>query len=181
MRIEPLHAAVRSFQRSQGLMPDGIVGPVTWRALRAAAARAPREFRFARDEYQPQDTWMGLRPWIVPQAIGVCVRFGLEVSAGWGTHPPHAPRSDHRWGGAVDLVGPYDRLIRCNEWAEAVRADPWRAGAVFRWVGGPADDATGPEPSHGDHVHLSWFRFGPPTSVFYALGHAPMLELREGP
>ena len=169
MRIEPLDAAVRAFQRASGLEVDGVVGAQTWAALRAAAARAPASLRFERDEYPPQDTWMGLRPWVVPQAIGVCTRFGLAVSAGWGTHPPHAPRSDHRWGGAVDLVGPRSRLIRCNEWAEGVRADPWQAGAVFRWVGGPAHDASGPEPGHGDHVHLSWYRFGPPTSVFSVL------------
>jgi hypothetical protein len=109
---------------------------------------------------------MGLQPWIVPQAQAIARRFGLRVTAGWGEHPPHARRSDHRWGGAVDLVGPVEAMNRCTLWADRYAADPYRPGAVFRWVGGPARDASGPEPGHADHVHLSWYRTGPGTTIF---------------
>ena len=34
-------AAVRAFQESHGLTPDGIVGPLTWSALEAADVAAP--------------------------------------------------------------------------------------------------------------------------------------------
>ena len=57
-------------------------------------------------------------------------------------------------------------MVACNLWADRYRADPYRPGAVFRWVGGPAPDEDGPEEGHLDHVHLSWYRFGPATSVF---------------
>ena len=57
-------------------------------------------------------------------------------------------------------------MIACNLWADRYCADPHRSGAVFRWVGGPAKDANGPEEGHLDHVHLSWFREGPGTSIF---------------
>lgn len=146
---------------------DGIVGPRTWDALgRATAAALPARVSFPRDEYPPPATWMGLQPWIVPQVIGLCVRFELICAAGWGTHPPHVARSDHRWGGAADLVGPFARMVECNLWADRV------VGRILRWVGGPALDSGGVEPGHGDHVHLSWFRDRPATNVFDELQRA---------
>lgn len=126
----------------------------------------PAAVFFPKDSYPRGPTWMGLRPWIVPQARAIAARFALTVTAGWGTHPPHAHRSDHRWGGAVDLVGSREAMIACTLWADALCADPFASAKVFRWVGGPADDAGGVEPGHGDHVHLSWYRTGPPTTVF---------------
>lgn len=167
MLVAPLDAAVRRFQGERGLAVDGIVGPITWKELARETKRlSPRHVSFPRDEYRPPDTWMGLQPWIVPQAIGLATRFGLTVTAGWGTHPPHVARSDHRWGGAVDLVGSRARMVECNLWADGV------VGRIFRWVGGPARDVGGVEPGHTDHVHVSWFRYGPATSVFDALKRA---------
>ena len=57
-------------------------------------------------------------------------------------------------------------MIACTFWADEYCADPYRPGAVFRWVGGPAPDASGIEEGHLDHVHLSWYREGPGTSIF---------------
>jgi hypothetical protein len=119
--------------------------------------------------------WLGLQPWIVPQVRAVADRFGLTPTTGWATGPPHARRSDHAWGGACDLTGPRRRLVACNRWADRYRADPYRPGMVFRWVGGPASDANGPEPGHPTHVHLSWYRLGPATSVFDTSEFRPRL------
>jgi hypothetical protein len=126
----------------------------------------PEVVFFPADEYPRGPTWMGLQPWIVPQAKAIAAQFGLRVTEGWGDHPPHARRSDHRWGGAIDLVGAMPAMVACNVWANRFQAEPWRPGKVFRWVGGPARDASGVEPGHADHVHLSWYRYGPATSVF---------------
>lgn len=165
---------MRAFQKDAGLDRDGVVGPQTRAALDAVVQAVlprmrpalPTVVSFPADAYPPATGWLGLQPWIAPQVRAICDRFGLRLSAGWGGHPPHARRSDHRWGGACDLVGPRDEMVACTLWAGGLRADPWRRGAVFRWVGGPAADADGPEPGHLDHVHLSWFRKGPATTVF---------------
>lgn len=169
---------MRAFQAEAGLEPDGVVGPETRAALEAVVQAAspelrpalPTEVSFPAHAYPPAPGWLGLQPWIAPQARAICDRFGLRLSAGWGRHPPHARRSDHRWGGACDLVGARAALVACTLWADGLRADPWCRGAVFRWVGGPAPDADGPEPGHLDHVHLSWFREGPATTVFGTAG-----------
>lgn len=171
-------AVVRAFQEEAGLEPDGVVGPQTRAALDAVVQAVSPRLRpalptvvsFPADAYPPAAGWLGLQPWIAPQVRALCDRFGLRVSAGWGGHPPHAVRSDHRWGGGCDLTGERRAVVACNLWADGLRADPWREGAVFRWVGGPAADAGGPEPDHLDHVHLSWFRAGPATTVFGAPG-----------
>jgi hypothetical protein len=116
--------------------------------------------------YPKPKTWNGLQPWIVPQVKAICERFGLTVSAGWSNDTVHATRSDHKWGGAVDLVGPKKAMADCTFWADEYTSGVYRPGLVFRWVGGPAKDASGVEPGHLDHVHLSWFREGPGTSIF---------------
>lgn len=126
----------------------------------------PAVVSFPDDAYPRPATWMGLQPWIVPQVRAIAQRFGLVVTAGWGIHPPHARRSDHRWGGACDLAGPMAAMVDCTLWADRYTADPYRSGRIFRWVGGPAPDASGIEAGHGDHVHLSWYRYGPATSIF---------------
>lgn len=165
--------AVQAFQRASGLDPDGIVGERTWGALLAPAAGPPRQapplpasVSFPDALYPHGEGWLGLQPWIEPQVLAICERFGLTATAGWGGHPPHAPRSDHGWGGACDLAGPLPGMVECTNWADRYRADPYRAGMVFRWVGGPAHDASGVEPGHSDHVHLSWYRLGPATTIF---------------
>lgn len=110
-------------------------------------------------------TW-GLQPWIAPQVEAICKEFNLHVTDGYGGHPPHALFSDHRWGGGVDLAGAYDDMVRCTLWADGLKSGFYRRGKVFRWVGGPAHDADGVEHGHGNHVHLSWFRLGPATTIF---------------
>ena len=170
--------AVRAFQEEAGLVADALVGPRTWAALDAVVQAAtpalrpphPAAVSFPADSYPPASGWLGLQPWVAPQARAICDRFRLRLRAGWGGHPPHARRSDHRWGGACDLVGPRDEMVACTLWADGLRADPWRRGAVFRWVGGPAADDDGPEPGHRAHVHVSWFREGPATTVFGTAG-----------
>src|SRR5205823_14624942 len=61
----------------------------------------------------------GLQPWIVPQVEAICEHFGLQVTAGFGGHPPHAEHSDHGWGGGVDLAGPMPAMEACNLWARS--------------------------------------------------------------
>lgn len=101
----------------------------------------------------------GIHPALVPQVEAICKYFNLEVTAGYGGHPPHATLSDHRVGLAVDLAGDLRDMQRCNLWADGLR------GKVFRWVGGPAHDADGVEVGHYTHDHLSWYRTHP-TTIF---------------
>jgi Putative peptidoglycan binding domain len=168
-------AAVKAFQAANGLEPDGKVGDDT----RAALTRIPGAPRgkqtpalphtFSHADVPPYVKgrgWMGLQPWIVPQAKAICTHFGLQLTAGFGGHPPHAEHSDHGWGGAIDLGGSMKQMIACNLWADRYCADPFKSGAIFRWVGGPAKDSTGVEPHHENHVHLSWYRGGPATTIF---------------
>ena len=164
---------VKAFQESAGLTGDGKVGDLTWGALAQFAGGGkqlpPLPATFKHPLIPPYVTgtgWMGLQPWIVPQVKAICAHFGLQVTAGFGGHPPHAEHSDHGWGGGVDLAGPMDKMVACNFWADGLCSDPHKPGMVFRWVGGPAKDATGVEEGHLDHVHLSWYREGPPTTIF---------------
>ncbi len=168
-------AAVKVFQQAHGLDPDGKVGDLTWAALRQLEAGTggtqvpplPASFRHAPvPPYLTGSGWMGLQPWIVPQVKAICAHFGLHVTAGFGGHPPHALHSDHGWGGGVDLAGSMEAMVACNLWADRYCADPHKPGMVFRWVGGPAKDSSGVEAGHTDHVHLSWYREGPATTIF---------------
>jgi putative peptidoglycan binding protein len=168
-------AAVKAFQSAHGLAPDGKVGDLTWADLQVAIAVhgakqvPPLPAVFSHPNVPPYISgggWNGLQPWIAPQAKAICVHFGLQVTAGFGGHPPHDEHSDHGWGGAVDFAGPAQAMIDCNLWADRYCSDPHKPGMIFRWVGGPAHDANGPEPGHLTHVHLSWYRSGPATSIF---------------
>jgi hypothetical protein len=168
--------AVKEFQRRNKLLDDGKVGENTWAALRGEAKTrltkakqvppAPARISFPNTLYPRPNTWNGLQRWIVPQVKAICERFNLRVTAGWSDDTVHATRSDHKWGGAVDLVGSADDMIACTFWADEYTSLIYKPGMVFRWVGGPAVDASGVEPGHLDHVHLSWFREGPGTSIF---------------
>jgi hypothetical protein len=162
--------AVKAFQRANHLKPDGVVGRDTWKALGVKPSQdppLPKTCNYpAVPPYKTGAGRWGLQPWIVPQVEAICDHFGLQVTAGFGGHPPHAVHSDHGWGGGVDLAGPMDAMVKCNLWADRHVADPHRPGSIFRWVGGPAKDSTGVEPGHQNHVHLSWYRTGPATSVF---------------
>jgi hypothetical protein len=172
--------AVKAFQQAEGLMEDGKVGDGTWGALLGATGVNPKQNpalpgSFSHPQVPPYVTGTGehgLQPWIVPQVQAICEDFGLQVTAGFGGHPPHAEHSDHGWGGGVDLAGPMPAMEACNLWADRYCADPHKPGMVFRWVGGPAKDSTGVEPGHTDHVHLSWYRTGPPTTIFDTLEFA---------
>lgn len=126
----------------------------------------PGRVWFPNVSYPRPNTKWGLQPWIVPQVEAICQEFDVWVSEGYGGHPPHAYYSDHRWGGGVDLVGSHENMVRLTLWADAQKSGFWRKGKVFRWVGGPAHDADGVEHGHGNHVHLSWYRLGPATTIF---------------
>jgi peptidoglycan hydrolase-like protein with peptidoglycan-binding domain len=169
--------AVKEFQRRNGLDDDGKVGRNTWGALRGEGGPltdgrakqvppAPAHVSFPNTLYPRPDTWNGLQPWIVPQVKAICERFGLTVTAGWSDDTVHATRSDHKWGGAVDLVGSKQDMVACTLWADRYLSGIQKPGTVFRWVGGPAEDESGVEPGHLDHVHLSWYREGAGTSIF---------------
>lgn len=169
-----LAEAVEAFQKAHGLTPDGKVSPKLWALLDPVGhplskQSPPLPANFTHPQIPPYVRGsgdMGLQPWIAPQVKAVCSHFGLQVTGGFGGHPPHAVSSDHGWGGAVDLGGPMDKMVACNLWADKYVADPHRKGMIFRWVGGPAKDSSGVEPHHENHVHLSWYRTGPATSVF---------------
>jgi hypothetical protein len=173
-------AAVEAFQHAAGLTPDGKVGDATWAALLAATGGNTRQSpalpgSFSHPEPPPYVSGSGahgLQPWIAPQVDTICEHFGLQVSAGFGGHPPHDEHSDHGWGGAVDLAGAMSGMVACNLWADRYCSDPFRKGMVFRWVGGPAKDSNGVESGHTDHVHVSWYRSGPATTVFDLLEFA---------
>lgn len=172
-----LEAAVKEFQKAHRLQVDGKVGDATWSALAklpgASRQLPPLPSPFSHPEIPPYvraTGWMGLQPWIVPQVRAITARFGLQVTSGFGGHPPHAKRSDHGWGGGVDLAGPMDAMVACNLWANGLCADPFKQGKIFRWVGGPAKDSSGVEPGHHNHVHLSWYRTGPATTIFETPG-----------
>jgi hypothetical protein len=168
--------AVKEFQRRNKLLDDGKVGENTWAALRGEAKTrltkakqvppAPARVSFPNTLYPRPNTWNGLQRWIVPQVKAICERFNLRVTDGWSDDTVHSTRSDHKWGGAVDLAGSADDMIACTFWADEYTSLIYKPGMVFRWVGGPAADASGVEPGHLDHVHLSWFREGPGTSIF---------------
>jgi hypothetical protein len=167
-------AAIKALQRKNGLKATGKVGAKEWALLDPKGhpeskqdPALPGKFSHAAvPPYVQAAGWMGMQPWIVPQVKAICNHFGLQVTAGFGGHPPHAVGSDHGWGGGVDLAGPMDKMVACNLWADRYCADPHRKDMVFRWVGGPAKDSNGVEPGHTTHVHLSWYRGGPATSIF---------------
>ena len=168
--------AVKEFQRRNSLEDDGKVGKDTWAALRGEAHTplapakqvppAPAHVSFPNTLYPKPNTWNGLQLWVIPQVKAICQRFNLKVAVGWSNDTAHKPRSDHKWGGAVDLVGSAKDMIDCTFWADEYTALVYKPGMVFRWVGGPASDASGIEAGHLDHVHLSWYREGPGTSIF---------------
>ena len=115
--------------------------------------------------YPKGNTRNGLQPWIVPQVQAICAKFNLTVAVGWSNDTVHKLRSDHKWGGAVDLAGAASDRIACTFWADDYKSLVYGPGMVLRWVGGPAKHADGVEAGHLDHVHLSWYREGPGTSI----------------
>ena len=130
--------AVKEFQRRNKLLDDGKVGQGTWAALRGevktptSPARqvppAPAHVSFPNTLYPRKNTWNGLQPWLVPQVKAICERFKLTVTAGWSDDTAHATRSDHRWGGAVDLVGSAKDMIACTFWADEYTSAVYKPG-----------------------------------------------------
>jgi hypothetical protein len=163
---------VRAMEHNHGWGTDGVVGPRVqgllfphfdargWDLYNHAAIRThshqipplPHPFYKPRGVLLPGSGWEGLQPWIVPQVKAALKEFVLTLTAGYGGHPPHAPGSDHMWGGAADMAGPYDHMV-----AATFYGDYLVSRGILRWVGGPAHDSSGVEPGHGNHVHWSWF------------------------
>lgn len=179
---EAFVAVTKAVQRQHGLKADGVYGPSTHKIVapyldaygrllyrnakirnRTPGQEPPLPRRWPTSvlliDSGPSSARWGIQPALVPQVAAICEEFGLVVTDGYGGHPPHAFRSDHRVGLAVDLAGSLAAMQACNLWADALR------GTVFRWVGGPAHDADGVEHGHSNHVHLSWYR-SRPTSIF---------------
>jgi len=82
-------------------------------------------------------------------------QYKLMIYDGFGGSPPHAPNSDHLWGGAID-VGPgpggsWDLIDKLAHWAEPRQNAPRKP---FRWVGYDGDPGHG----RGNHLHLSWIK-----------------------
>ncbi len=84
-------------------------------------------------------------------------QYKLTITDGYGGSPPHAPNSDHKWGGAIDAVPDFARggswalvskLARIAEPSQGHPVSPWR------WVGYNGDPGHG----EGNHLHLSWMR-----------------------
>lgn len=80
--------------------------------------------------------------------------FGMRVSshrrsASRNAAVGGARRSDHLWGGAIDLSGTPEQMRAVAEWASAYTGP----GGPFRIVLHPGNDR-----SHDDHVHISWHR-----------------------
>jgi hypothetical protein len=162
---------LKRFQHASSLKADGVYGAATHKKLapkfdargiwllqhakikhERQVPALPRFFSRPRGRLARGSGQWGLQPWIVPQVKAICKEFGLVVTSGYGGHPPHAIGSDHMWGGACDLAGSRDAMVKATLWA-----DEMRSLGVFRWVGGPAHDADGVETGHSNHVHVSWF------------------------
>ena len=93
------NAALRRFQRWAGLVPDGVAGPATWRALRRPAPRSV--LRFARPSGAPIGDRFGPR--------GDRFHSGLDFEAGWNAPVRAAGRGCVVT--ATHTNGAYGRLV----------------------------------------------------------------------
>ena len=109
---------------------------------------------------QPGET---INPSILGDVVKLIRQYKLRVYDGFGGSPPHAPNSDHKWGGAID-VGPgpggsWALVTRLANWAEPSQNNPRKP---FRWVGYNGDPGHG----EGNHLHLSWIKGAHLTGAF---------------
>ena len=142
-----LAAAVRRFQRSAGLAPDGAVGPATARALRGGTPRAP--IPLAWPLLAPVGDGFGPRGDRFHAGIDLTAPAGTDVAAAAPGVVTWAAWRDGGWGLLVVVRHPgHVRTLYAHlESIDVHVGDSVAGGAVLGRVGATGD-ATGP------HLHF---------------------------
>jgi len=148
-------AAVRAFQRDQGIATDGVVGPQTWSRLASAPSRSSRPGGI-------QDPGRTTGPAGVPgpgasnaQKLQYAMRraeqLGLRITSTTGGR--HAPNSYHYSGRAADVAGTHSQMSQF--YREMAQMSPTElfydpSGGIKH---GQNIGAIG---GHRDHVHVAF-------------------------
>ena len=135
-------AAVRAFQREQGLQVDGIVGRQTLGALRDRLGAGP-----VSGPAQPA----GSREANLQTAKDTARRMGLTITSTTGG--THTPGSYHYQGRAIDVAGSPTQMA--NYYREMARLSPTEL--FYDPIGGIKNGRNiGAIGGHGDHVHVAF-------------------------